>query len=127
MRRLLDGVAMPVPHRSTEPARAHPTHWLISTQVLNLGTSSVGWAREAHETCGGAGVAYLDAPVSGGPEGAAAGSLAVFLGGDEAAVRRAAPVLDAIAARFARLGPACLLYTSPSPRDKRQSRMPSSA
>ena len=28
---------------------------------------------------------------------------AVFLGGDEAAVRRAAPVLDAIAARFARL------------------------
>merc|ERR1712091_190119 len=37
-RRLLDGVAMPVPHRSTEPARprhrVHPTHWLISTQVL---------------------------------------------------------------------------------------------
>ena len=30
----------------------------------------------------------------------------MFLGGDEAAVRRAAPVLDAIAARFARLGPA---------------------
>ena len=56
---------------------------MISTQVLNLGTSSVGWAREAHEACGGAGVAYLDAPVSGGPEGAAAGSLAVFLGGDE--------------------------------------------
>ena len=79
---------------------------MISTQVLNLGTSSVGWAREAHASCGGAGVAYLDAPVSGGPEGAAAGSLAVFLGGDEAAVRRAAPVLDAIAARFARLGPA---------------------
>ena len=29
-RRLLDGVAMPIPHRSTEPARH--THWLISTQ-----------------------------------------------------------------------------------------------
>jgi len=27
----LDGVAMPVPRRSTEPG--HPTHWLISTQV----------------------------------------------------------------------------------------------
>ena len=25
------------------------------------------------------------------------------------------------------IGKACLLYTSPSPRDKRQSRMPSSA
>ena len=26
---MLDGVAVPDPHRSTE----HPTHWLISTQV----------------------------------------------------------------------------------------------
>jgi hypothetical protein len=34
MRRLLDGVAMPVPHRSTEPE--HPTHWLISTQVSEM-------------------------------------------------------------------------------------------
>ena len=30
-------------------------------------------------------------------------------------------------AEFAHLEVACLLYTSPSPRDKRQSRMPSSA
>ena len=30
-------------------------------------------------------------------------------------------------ARVIREGPTCLLYTSPSPRDKRQSRMPSSA
>ena len=29
--------------------------------------------------------------------------------------------------RYAGLGDTCLLYTSPSPRDKRQSRMPSSA
>ena len=28
---------------------------------------------------------------------------------------------------FSKLAGACLLYTSPSPRDKRQSRMPSSA
>ena len=32
-----------------------------------------------------------------------------------------------LAAVFARTAPDCLLYTSPSPRDKRQSRMPSSA
>ena len=38
------------------------------------------------------------------------------------------PTDDARArALHARLPPACLLYTSPSPRDKRQSRMPSSA
>ena len=29
--------------------------------------------------------------------------------------------------RIGRMNPSCLLYTSPSPRDKRQSRMPSSA
>ena len=34
-RRLRDGVAVPVPHCSTEPARPHSTHWLISTQVGN--------------------------------------------------------------------------------------------
>ena len=36
------------------------------------------------------------------------------------AVNLQAPLYDALAAR-------CLLYTSPSPQDKRQSRMPSSA
>ena len=38
------------------------------------------------------------------------------------------PVLDAVTARaVSALRTLCLLYTSPSPRDKRQSRMPSSA
>lgn len=104
--RRADAVLLSLPHEAAERAVVADLLEARPPLVLNLGTSSVGWAREAHETCGGAGVAYLDAPVSGGPEGAAAGSLAVFLGGDEAAVRRAAPVLDAIAARFARLGPA---------------------
>ena len=36
------------------------------------------------------------------------------------------PNLDALAAKST-LGRACLLYTSPSPRDQRGSRMPSSA
>merc|ERR1712025_759648 len=27
---------MSVPHRSTEPARPHPTHWLLSTQVERM-------------------------------------------------------------------------------------------
>lgn len=104
--RRADAVLLSLPHEAAERAVVADLLEARPPLVLNLGTSSVGWAREAHEACGGAGVAYLDAPVSGGPEGAAAGSLAVFLGGDEAAVRRAAPVLDAIAARFARLGPA---------------------
>ena len=40
---------------------------------------------------------------------------------------RAATVTPKLAAVLAGRGSNCLLYTSPSPRDKRQSRMPSSA
>jgi 2-hydroxy-3-oxopropionate reductase len=40
------------------------------------------------------GVAYLDAPVSGGPPGAAEGTLAVMVGGDAAAFAKAEPVLN---------------------------------
>lgn len=41
-------------------------------------------------------VRVLDAPVSGGPQGAAEGSLAVMVGGDEASVALARPALEAI-------------------------------
>lgn len=101
-----DAVLLSLPHEAAERAVVDAILRARPPLVLNLGTSSVSWAREAHAACNHAGVAYLDAPVSGGPEGAAHGSLAVFLGGDDAAVRRAAPVLEAIAATFARLGPA---------------------
>jgi 3-hydroxyisobutyrate dehydrogenase-like beta-hydroxyacid dehydrogenase len=42
------------------------------------------------------GVGWVDAPVSGGPEGAAAGTLAIMAGGGDAAVARARPVLEAL-------------------------------
>ena len=50
---------------------------------------------------------------------------------DEAATTEIAEAVDQLASKGAReslvLYDDCLLYTSPSPRDKRQSRMPSSA
>jgi 2-hydroxymethylglutarate dehydrogenase len=48
---------------------------------------------------------FLDAPVSGGQSGAAAGTLAVMVGGDAAALERARPLLDAFAARVFHVGP----------------------
>ena len=45
----------------------------------------------------------------------------------EAAVGEARAEHERLEAEAAALADACLLYTSPSPRDKRQSRMPSSA
>jgi len=47
----------------------------------------------------------LDAPVSGGAMGAADGSLALMVGGDEDAFAAAAPVLDALGSKVVHAGP----------------------
>jgi 3-hydroxyisobutyrate dehydrogenase len=51
------------------------------------------------------GVAWVDAPVSGGAAGAEAGTLSVFLGGDEGDVERAKPWIAAYGARLTHMGP----------------------
>ena len=51
-----------------------------------------------------AGVTYLDAPVSGGVAGAVNGALTVMVGGDEAALDRARPVLDHCAKKVVHCG-----------------------
>ncbi|WP_212523157.1 NAD(P)-dependent oxidoreductase [Actibacterium sp. MT2.3-13A] len=50
------------------------------------------------------GVAFVDAPVSGGQAGAENGVLSVMCGGDEAAYARAEPVIDAYARICRRIG-----------------------
>jgi len=50
------------------------------------------------------GVAFADAPVSGGVSGAEAGTLTVMVGGDEATFTRARPVLSAFGKRIEHLG-----------------------
>jgi 3-hydroxyisobutyrate dehydrogenase/2-hydroxy-3-oxopropionate reductase len=51
-----------------------------------------------------AGVAWVDAPVSGGPSAARAGTLAVFCGGADEAIARATPVLDAVSRIHTHMG-----------------------
>lgn len=51
------------------------------------------------------GIAFLDAPVSGGQKGAAEGTLTFFVGGEPEAVERARPVLSAMGKRITLLGP----------------------
>jgi 3-hydroxyisobutyrate dehydrogenase-like beta-hydroxyacid dehydrogenase len=50
------------------------------------------------------GVAYLDTPVSGGPNGAVAGTLSVMAGGDGDALERARPVLMGIGSKVVHCG-----------------------
>jgi 3-hydroxyisobutyrate dehydrogenase-like beta-hydroxyacid dehydrogenase len=50
------------------------------------------------------GIGFLDAPVSGGPGGAAAASLSIMVGGTERDFIRARPVLDAVGRNVFHLG-----------------------
>jgi len=72
--------------------------------ILDTSTISPGAARGFAAEAAALGVAYLDAPVSGGPAGAAAGSLSMMLGGDATALDTARPVLERIATRIMHVG-----------------------
>ncbi|MGH9283601.1 MAG: NAD(P)-dependent oxidoreductase [Acidimicrobiales bacterium] len=64
--------------------------------IVEMSTISPGTARRLADEAAKAGVDYLDCPVSGGPVGAEAGSLAIWVGGSAEAMERARPVLEAI-------------------------------
>jgi 3-hydroxyisobutyrate dehydrogenase-like beta-hydroxyacid dehydrogenase len=51
------------------------------------------------------GMDWLDAPVSGGPPAALAGTLAVMVGGEEAVFQRARPILETMADSLVHMGP----------------------
>lgn len=51
------------------------------------------------------GVGYLDAPVTGGTEGACAGTLSVLVGGASEHLEQARPVLEVVGSRISHLGP----------------------
>ncbi len=73
--------------------------------VIDHSTVSVETAREAAKRLAARGIGFLDAPVSGGVEGAKNGKLSIMIGGDEATLESARPVLEAYAARIALMGP----------------------
>jgi 3-hydroxyisobutyrate dehydrogenase-like beta-hydroxyacid dehydrogenase len=75
--------------------------------LLEMSTIAPAVARELAADCSKRGVSYCDCPVSGGPPGAAAGTLAIMCGGDAAALQRARPALDAMGdpAKRHHLGP----------------------
>ena len=73
--------------------------------VIDLSTIAPEGARRLAERLEAQGIALLDAPVSGGPEGARQGSLTIMAGGSAEALTRAEPVLAAFSARVFHMGP----------------------
>ena len=75
-----------------------------SSVFVDHTTTSAKVARELHAVAEQGGFHFVDAPVSGGQAGAENGQLTVMIGGGEAAVERAAPLIDCYAKMQARLG-----------------------
>lgn len=72
--------------------------------IVDTSTISPIAARGFAAEAAARGVAYLDAPVSGGPAGAAAGSLTMMIGGSAAALEKARPVLALLTGRIVHVG-----------------------
>ena len=73
--------------------------------VIDCSTVSADTARWAAEFLAGRGVRFVDAPVSGGVEGAKNGALAIMCGGEPAAFEAARPVLAGMGKTIEHFGP----------------------
>ncbi len=73
--------------------------------VVDTSTVSADTARRAAQQLAQVGAHFLDAPVTGGVEGARNGTLSMMVGGDAALLERARLALEAIAQRIIHIGP----------------------
>jgi 3-hydroxyisobutyrate dehydrogenase-like beta-hydroxyacid dehydrogenase len=72
---------------------------------IDSSTVSPELARREAAACAERGIAFLDAPVTGGTWGAEKGELVFMVGGKAEVLERARPVLEAVGKRFFLLGP----------------------
>ncbi|MGD8385165.1 MAG: NAD(P)-dependent oxidoreductase [Lysobacterales bacterium] len=77
-----------------------PGSLVVDASTVNPATARQAAASLAELDCG-----FVDAPVSGGVEGAKKGTLSVMAGGDSANMSRSMPVLETFAATVTHMGP----------------------
>lgn len=73
--------------------------------VIDCSSIAPAATRRVAERFRARGIGYVDAPVSGGSEGAVKGTLTIMCGGTEEDFERAEPVLHIIGAKVTRIGP----------------------
>ncbi|MBK1671428.1 hypothetical protein CKO28_25845 [Rhodovibrio sodomensis] len=80
--------------------------WSLGTGacVIDCSSSDPRSTRGLAEVANSRGIAFVDAPVSGGPAGAEAGTLAVAAGGTADGLEAARPVLESMAAKVVHVG-----------------------
>lgn len=79
-------------------------HAKAGALMIDSSTIDVTTARDVAQEAGARGFDMVDAPVSGGVGGAAAGTLAFMVGGPAAAFAKAAPVLEPMGAKIVHCG-----------------------
>ena len=73
--------------------------------VVDTSTVSIATAQRVHDIYAADGVYFLDAPVSGGKEGAEKGTMVMMVGGDAEVLQRIMPALEAISSKVVHMGP----------------------
>jgi 3-hydroxyisobutyrate dehydrogenase len=73
--------------------------------VIDCSTIAPAATRDFAERLAPSGASLVDAPVSGGSEGAEKGTLTIMVGGNDADVARAMPVLEAMGSSITHMGP----------------------
>lgn len=88
-------------YKSPEGILAHAQ---VSALLIDSSTISIAACSELHTLAAEGGFRFLDAPVSGGTMGAAAGTLAFMVGGDAEAFAEASTVIEPMAANIFHTG-----------------------
>jgi 3-hydroxyisobutyrate dehydrogenase len=88
-----------------ENARALAAALTPGSIVVDHSTVAAETAQRAHALLAERGIGFLDAPVSGGVEGAKNGKLSIMVGGDATTLDRIRPALEAYALRITHMGP----------------------
>jgi 3-hydroxyisobutyrate dehydrogenase len=94
--------SLPSPAAVEEVARGLPETGV--TTFVDMSTGPPALARRLTDELGAAGIDVLDAPVSGGPVGAAAATLSIFVGGSAEAFARVEPLLGALGSVVVHVG-----------------------
>ncbi|MGR6964258.1 3-hydroxyisobutyrate dehydrogenase [Geodermatophilus sp. URMC 61] len=76
------------------------------TLIVDESTIDIDVARELHQVATEAGARFLDAPVSGGVSGAAAGTLTIMVGGKAEDLEEVRPLLEVLGGRVVHAGDA---------------------
>ena len=95
---LLDSAAV---NAVLEPLTPHLTAGQI---ILDMGSSDPAHSRKIARRLAAEGIGWVDAPVSGGPEGASKGKLAIMAGGTDTDFSGVKPILEVLGGNVVHVG-----------------------